>query len=124
MLLAGQLDVHFTSPAPVYGFLGARASSPLLKQARRLRSQETGGEFTKQTSRVGALRCDNRSTRAGVAPAQPGSCHSDALSRTPGYQRQAHAVAEGEGSGCGARDATADALWTRRVGAEETLGQE
>ena len=44
------LDGHFTSPAPVYGCLGARASSPLLKQARRLRSQGTGGAFTKQTS--------------------------------------------------------------------------
>jgi hypothetical protein len=45
------LDVHFTSPVPVYGLLGARASSPLLKQAGRLRSQGTGSEFTKQTSR-------------------------------------------------------------------------
>jgi tetratricopeptide (TPR) repeat protein len=44
------LDVHFTSPVPVYGLLGARASSPLLKQAGRLRSQGTGSEFTKQTS--------------------------------------------------------------------------
>jgi hypothetical protein len=49
------LDVHFTSPVPVYGLLGARASSPLLKQAGRLRSQGTGSEFTKQTSRPGAL---------------------------------------------------------------------
>jgi PKD repeat protein len=46
------LDVHFTSPVPVYGLLGARASSPLLKQAGRLRSQGTGSEFTKQTSRL------------------------------------------------------------------------
>jgi hypothetical protein len=30
--------------------LGARASSPLLTQARRLRSQGTGSAFTKQTS--------------------------------------------------------------------------
>jgi hypothetical protein len=44
------LDVHFTSPVPVYGLLGARASSPLLKQAGRLRSQGTGSGFTKQTS--------------------------------------------------------------------------
>jgi hypothetical protein len=50
-LEAGVLDVHFTSPVPVYGLLGARASSPLLKQAGRLRSQGTGSEFTKQTSR-------------------------------------------------------------------------
>jgi hypothetical protein len=35
------LDVHFTSPAPVYGFLGARAPSPLLQQARRLRASIT-----------------------------------------------------------------------------------
>jgi hypothetical protein len=47
---SAKLDVHFTSPAPVYGLLGARASSPLLKQAGRLRSQGTGSEFTKQTS--------------------------------------------------------------------------
>jgi hypothetical protein len=33
------LDVYFISPAPVYGFLGAQASSPFRKQARRLRSQ-------------------------------------------------------------------------------------
>jgi hypothetical protein len=45
-----QLDVHFTSPVPVYGLLGARASSPLLKQAGRLHSQGTGSAFTKQTS--------------------------------------------------------------------------
>jgi hypothetical protein len=37
-------------PVPVYGLLGARASSPLLKQAGRLRSQGTGSAFTKQTS--------------------------------------------------------------------------
>jgi hypothetical protein len=50
LLDAGPLDVHFTSPVPVYGLLGARASSPLLKQAGRLRSQGTGSAFTKQTS--------------------------------------------------------------------------
>jgi anaerobic selenocysteine-containing dehydrogenase len=48
------LDVHFTSPLPVDGCLGARVSSPLRKQARRLRSQGKvwmiGGVFTKQTS--------------------------------------------------------------------------
>jgi hypothetical protein len=53
---AKSLDVHFTSPAPVYGLLGARASSPLLKQAGRLRSQGTGSAFTKQTSSVQELR--------------------------------------------------------------------
>jgi adenosylmethionine-8-amino-7-oxononanoate aminotransferase len=50
LLLVAELVVHFTSPVPVYGLLGARASSPLLKQAGRLRSQGTGSEFTKQTS--------------------------------------------------------------------------
>jgi hypothetical protein len=58
------LDVHFTSPVPVYGLLGARASSPLLKQAGRLRSQGTGSEFTKQTSRQKEPRteqCDKAS---------------------------------------------------------------
>jgi putative ABC transport system substrate-binding protein len=45
-----ELDVYFTSPAPVCSLLGARASSPLLTQARRLRSQGTGSAFTKQTS--------------------------------------------------------------------------
>jgi hypothetical protein len=53
--MLGVLDVHFTSPLPVDGCLGARVSSPLRKQARRLRSQGkvwmTGGVFTKQTSR-------------------------------------------------------------------------
>jgi hypothetical protein len=47
-----KLDVYFTSPAPVCSLLGARASSPLLTQARRLRSQGTGSAFTKQTSSI------------------------------------------------------------------------
>jgi N-hydroxyarylamine O-acetyltransferase len=56
-VLVDELDVHFTSPVPVYGLLGARASSPLLKQAGRLRSQGTGSEFTKQTSRHQGRDC-------------------------------------------------------------------
>jgi hypothetical protein len=38
--VGADLDVHVTNPVPVYGFLGAWASSPLLKQVRHLHSQE------------------------------------------------------------------------------------
>jgi hypothetical protein len=58
----------------VCGFLGARASSPLLEQARRLLSQETGGAFTKQTSRCPfrkscvSMSCARDASQARPAP--------------------------------------------------------
>ena len=73
--LEGALDVYFTSPAPVYSLLGARASSPLLTQARRLRSQGTGSEFTKQTASR-AKRCRRRSGMPATMVSQKKAFHS------------------------------------------------
>jgi hypothetical protein len=79
------LDVHFTSPVPVYGLLGARASSPLLKQAGRLRSQGTGSAFTKQTSSTG-LRLGSYAGRGPGGPSALGCDGTGGEGGHPGYR--------------------------------------